>query len=245
MNVMEVVRVGRDGFVYTAVSIGTAMIIGLWLGRIFKVRPKAAFLISAGTAICGGSAIAALAPITNPDKDELATSMGTIFRFNAIALFVFPVIGTAMHLSQNQFGLWSALAIHDTSSVVGAAAKFGPSALRVATIVKLTRALWILPLALLTTVLTRTKASIRFPWFIAFFCLAALANSYLPHLAPLFQRLTKTGHMGLALSLFLIGSSINRRILQQTGSRVILQGLVLWLAMAATSLFSIAAGWIS
>ena len=243
MNAAEVIRTGRAGFVYTAISIGAAMTAGWLLGRILKVRPKASFLISAGTAICGGSAIAALAPITNPDEDELATSIGTVFILNAVALFLFPVIGTVMHLSAHQFGLWSALAIHDTSSVIGAAAKFGPTALSLATIIKLTRALWIVPMVLVTGVLTRSNTRIRFPWFIALFCLAALANSYLP--SPLSAKLSQAGHAGLALSLFLIGSAINRHILQQTGIRVIVQGLTLWLIVASASLFSIKAGWIN
>jgi uncharacterized integral membrane protein (TIGR00698 family) len=244
MNFEQVVRAGREGFVYTAIGIGAAMAMGLLLGRIFKVRSKAAFLISAGTAICGGSAIAALAPLTNPDEEELAMSMGTIFTLNSVAFVLFPVIGVAMHLNQQQFGLWSALAIHDTSSVVGAAAKFGPSALAIATVVKLTRALWIVPVALVTAAVSKSKARIRFPWFILLFCLAALASSYLTQLAPVFAKFNQAGHAGLALSLFLIGAGINQRIIKHAGIHVMAQGVTLWIAVATASLLAIRAGWV-
>ena len=244
MNFGQVVRAGLAGFLYTACGITLALTAGLLLGRIFKVRPKAAFLISAGTAICGGSAIAALAPVTNPNDEELAMSMGTVFTLNSVALFLFPLIGLAMRLTPQQFGLWSALAIHDTSSVIGAAARFGPAALAIATVVKLTRALWIVPLALATAVARKSKARIRFPWFILFFCLAALANSYLPAFAPAFAAFNHAGHIGLALALFLIGSSINMRVIRQTGIRVMAQGVALWIAVASASLLAIRAGWI-
>lgn len=244
MNFEQVVRTGRAGFVYTAVGIGLAMTVGLLLGKIFKVRSKAALLISAGTAICGGSAIAALAPITDPSEDELAMSMGTIFMLNSVALFLFPVIGMTMRLSPEQFGLWSALAIHDTSSVVGAAAKFGPAALAIATVVKLTRALWIVPVAMVTAVAAKSKARIRFPWFIVIFCVAALANSSLTQLAPAFAKVSQAGHLGLTLALFLIGTGISKRVIKQTGVKVMAQGLVLWIAVAITSLLAIRADWI-
>ena len=240
----QVLRAGRAGFIYTAVGIGVAMTLGLSLGRLFNVRSKAAFLISAGTAICGGSAIAALAPITRPDEDELAMSMGTVFTLNSVALFVFPLIGSAVDLSPEQFGLWSALAIHDTSSVVGAAERFGSSAVAVATVVKLTRALWIFPVAFVTAAAGRSKARIHFPWFIVCFCLAALANGHLTQLASLFAGLSRAGHIGLALSLFLIGTRLSKRVIKQTGIQVMAQGLVLWIAVAAASLLAIRAGWL-
>jgi uncharacterized integral membrane protein (TIGR00698 family) len=245
MNITEVVAAGRASFLYTAIGITFAMAIGLYLGKVFQVKEKAAFLITAGTAICGGSAIAAIAPITNPDEEELAMSMGTVFTLNSVALLVFPVIGLAMHLTQTQFGLWSALAIHDTSSVVGAAAKFGPQALQVATVVKLTRALWIIPVALLTAVANKAKTRIKIPWFILFFCLAAVAKSWLPNLAPLFARLTSAGHLGLALTLFLIGSGISMRTIKQAGTRVMTQGILLWIVVATVSLLAVHSGWIT
>jgi uncharacterized integral membrane protein (TIGR00698 family) len=245
MNLGEVWHAGKASFLYTAIGITAAMAVGLALGRFLNVRPRAAFLITAGTAICGGSAIAALAPITNPDEDELAMSLGTIFTLNSVALLIFPVIGVAMHLTQTQFGLWSALAIHDTSSVVGAAAKFGPQALAVGTVVKLTRALWIVPVALLTALLTKSTAKVKLPWFILLFCLAAAAKTWLAGLTPLFVLFAQAGHIGLALTLFLIGTGITMKTLRQAGGRVMTQGILLWITVASLSLFAIHARWIS
>src|SRR5271157_993501 len=179
MNLVEVLRVGRSGFLYTAVGIAFAMCLGLLLGRLFNVGKTQSFLISAGTAICGGSAIAALGPVTEASEEEMAVSMGTVFVLNSIALFIFPVIGGVLHMSQTQFGLWAALAIHDTSSVVGASAKYGAVALAVGTTVKLARALWIVPMSVGTAAVKGSKTRIQWPWFILFFCLASVANTYL------------------------------------------------------------------
>ena len=165
MNLRDVVRAGRSGFQYTAASIAVAMLAGLGLGYLMRVGRKSAFLISAGTAICGGSAIAAVGPVANANEEEMAVSLGTVFILNSIALFLFPAVGSMLHMSQEQFGLWSALAIHDTSSVVGAAAKYGPTALRIATTIKLARALWIVPLSLVTASALKSKAKIQWPWF--------------------------------------------------------------------------------
>jgi uncharacterized integral membrane protein (TIGR00698 family) len=172
MNLKQVVHAGRSGFFYTAISITCVMLLGLLFGSLLKVAGKASFLISAGTAICGGSAIAAISPITGADEKEITVSMGTVFVLNSIALLAFPAIGHALHLSQNQFGLWSALAIHDTSSVVGAAAKYGNQALAVGTTVKLARALWIVPVSLLAAAYmarsgkSSSRAKVTIPWFI-------------------------------------------------------------------------------
>jgi uncharacterized integral membrane protein (TIGR00698 family) len=244
MDFNEVMRTGKASFLYTAVGITSGIGLGLLLGRAFKVRNKAAFLIAAGTAICGGSAIAAIAPITNPDEEELAMSMGTVFTLNSVALLLFPMIGYALHMTQPQFGLWAALAIHDTSSVIGAAAKFGPHALAIGTAVKLTRALWIIPVALVTALLSSSKTKVKLPWFILLFCLAALSKSYLTSLAPIFAVLAKLGHLGLAATLFLIGSGLNASTLRQAGARVMLQGVILWIVVAGVSLWAIHAGWI-
>jgi uncharacterized integral membrane protein (TIGR00698 family) len=244
MDFGQVLRAGRASFLYTAIGISFAMAVGLMLGKVFKVGSKAAFLITAGTAICGGSAIAAIAPITHPTEEELAMSLGTVFTLNSVALFLFPVIGAAFHLTQIQFGLWSALAIHDTSSVVGAAAKFGPGALAVGTVVKLTRALWIVPVALLTAFISKSKARIRFPWFILFFCFAAMAKTWFASLADLFAKLNQAGHIGMALTLFLIGSGISIRTVRQAGSGVMGQGVVLWIIVATASLLAIRTGWV-
>jgi uncharacterized integral membrane protein (TIGR00698 family) len=244
MNFSEVLRAGRTGFIYTAIGITTTIALGLAIGKMLKVRSKAGFLITVGTAICGGSAIAAIAPLIDPDEDELAMSMGTVFVLNSVALLIFPIIGLAMHLTQSQFGLWAALAIHDTSSVVGAGARFGARALEVGTIVKLTRALWIVPLALVVSLTRRDGAKVKLPWFILFFCLAALAKTWFSHATSLFKMFNSAGHIGLALTLFLIGSGINMRTVKQAGGRAMAQGIALWLIVATISLFAIRYAWI-
>jgi uncharacterized integral membrane protein (TIGR00698 family) len=244
MELSEVLREGRAGFLYTAVGIAAAMGVGMALGRALQVRSKPSFLITAGTAICGGSAIAAIAPITNPDEEELAVSLGTVFTLNSLALLLFPAIGFTLHMTQPQFGLWSALAIHDTSSVVGAAAKFGPQALAVGTIVKLTRALWIMPVAMITALINKGQARVKVPWFILFFFLAALAKSFFPGGTLFFAKLTHLGHVMLALTLFLIGTGISPIMIKRAGPRVMLQGVILWVVVASVSLVLIRDGWI-
>ncbi len=245
MNARQILKAGSSGFAYTAVGISVAMLLGWGLGRVLKVRSKVAFLITAGTAICGGSAIAAIAAVNEPDDDELAMSLGTVFTLNSVALLIFPAIGLAMHLTQTQFGLWAALAIHDTSSVVGAAAKYGPQALAIGTVVKLTRALWILPVALLTAFVNKSEARVKIPWFILFFCAAAAMNTWAPTLHPLFQKLNALGHTGLALTLFLIGTGISMRTIKQAGGRAMTQGILLWILVGSLSLFAIHSGWVA
>jgi len=244
MNLHEVVRVGRSGFVYTALSITAAMLLGLGLGHLIHVGKKASFLISVGTAICGGSAIAAVGPIADASEEEMAVSLGAVFILNSVALFLFPVVGLAFHMTQTQFGLWAALAIHDTSSVVGAAAKYGSTALAVGTTVKLARALWIVPLSVATTVLLKSKARIRWPWFIVFFCLAALLNTLLPVLNPTFSALSHLGRIGLTATLFLIGTGLNKETLKKVGVRPLLQGLTLWIVVGTATLVFILSNWI-
>ena len=252
MNLKQVVHAGRSGFVYTAVSISSAMLLGLLFGALLKVGGKASYLITAGTAICGGSAIAAIAPITGADEEEISVSMGTVFLLNSAALLLFPLIGHALHLSQDQFGLWSALAIHDTSSVVGAAAKYGAQALAVGTTVKLARALWIVPVSLITAAYmarlagsARTRAKVKIPWFILFFCLAAAASTYLPRFAAEYGTLSHLGKAGLTATLFLIGTSLSRNTLRQVGIRPFLQGVGLWIIVAGVSLVAIYSNYIS
>jgi uncharacterized integral membrane protein (TIGR00698 family) len=245
MNLQEVIRTGRSGFVYTAAGIAFALTAGLLLGRLFEVKRISSILISVGTAICGGSAIAAVAPILEADQQETAVSLGTIFILNSVALLIFPAIGRALHLSQEQFGLWAALAIHDTSSVVGASSHYGPIALVVGITVKLTRALWIIPVALGAALLHRSKNRIQWPYFILLFCLATVVNTYLPSLASLSQVLSNLGKLGLTATLFLIGTSISRPALRQVGVRPLLQGVVLWILVAVSSLWLIVAGIIS
>lgn len=245
MDLHEVLRVGRSGFLYTAAGISFALIFGLLLGRLLRVNKTASILISTGTAICGGSAIAAVAPIIEASDEEMAISLGTIFILNSIALLIFPPLGWLLHLTQTQFGLWAALAIHDTSSVVGAAARYGPVALVVGTTVKLTRALWIVPVALGAAMLRRSKSRIQWPWFILLFCLAAVANTYLPAFTNFWHVLSNLGRVGLTATLYLIGTGISRATLRQVGVRPLLQGVILWILVGVTSLWLIFAGWIS
>ena len=244
MNLHEVLRAGQSGFVYTALSITGAMLLGLGLGYLIHVQKKPSFLISAGTAICGGSAIAAVGPIAEANEEEMAVSLGTVFILNSVALFLFPVIGLALHMSQTQFGLWSALAIHDTSSVVGATAKYGAAALAVGTTIKLARALWIVPLSAVTAIFLRSKARIQWPWFILFFCFAALLNTLLPSYSGAFGALNHLGRIGLTVTLFLIGTGLNKKTLAKVGVRPLLQGLILWVIVGSTTLALILGNWI-
>lgn len=244
MNLHEVVHAGRSGFVYTAASITLAMLLGLGLGYLIHVGRKPAFLISAGTAICGGSAIAAVGPIAAANEEEMAVSLGAVFILNSIALFLFPIIGYALHLTQSQFGLWAALAIHDTSSVVGATARYGPTALAVGTTIKLARALWIVPLSAVTAVALKSKTKIQWPWFILLFCAAALLNTLLPTLNPEFVALGRLGKIGLTVTLFLIGTGLNKETLKRVGVRPLLQGLTLWIIVGVTTLTLIVMNWI-
>ncbi|MEG9437615.1 putative sulfate exporter family transporter [Edaphobacter sp. HDX4] len=249
MNLGEVAHAGRAGFTYTAISITFALSLGLLLGRLLGVEKTQSLLISAGTAICGGSAVAALGPVLDANEEEMAVSLGTVFVLNSVALLLFPLIGWSLHMSQTQFGLWAALAIHDTSSVVGAGAKYGPVALAVGTTVKLARALWIVPLAVATAGLRKSRARIQLPWFIFLFCVAAVVATYLPqHLpstAAAFQDLNRLGRSGLTVVLFLIGTGISRSTLRQVGLRPMLQGIALWVVVASASLWAIHAGWIA
>ncbi len=245
MNLHEVIKAGRSGFVYTALGISFALIVGLSLGKFLQVRGNASYLITTGTAICGGSAIAAIAPIIQADEQETAVSLATIFILNSVALIAFPLIGAAQHLSQTQFGLWAALAIHDTSSVVGASSKYGAQALIVGTTVKLARALWIVPLALGTAAVKRSKSKVKLPWFILLFCLAAVINTYIASASFFSTTFFTLGRYGLTATLFLIGSSISRASIKKVGWRPLAQGIALWIIVAVTSLYFIHIGWIS
>jgi len=247
MNLGQVLKVGRSGFLYTAVGIISTLLVGTLLGKVLRVRGNASFLIAAGTAICGGSAIAAIAPVLEASEEEISVAMGTVFALNSVALLLFPAIGWALHLSQNQFGLWAALAIHDTSSVVGASAKYGSQALIVGTTVKLARALWIIPVALATAAFVRrrataaaeehaTRPNIKFPWFILYFCLASVARTYLGEFTHFYDHLVTLGKDGLTATLFLIGTSLSKKTLEQVGFRPLLQGVILWLVVASIAL---------
>jgi uncharacterized integral membrane protein (TIGR00698 family) len=248
MNLHQVIHAGKSGFLYTAISITLAVTLGLLLGKGLRVRGKASFLITMGTAICGGSAIAALAPITEANEEEISISMGTVFLLNSIALLLFPSEGWGLHLSQNQFGLWAALAIHDTSSVVGAAAKYGNQALAIGTTVKLARALWIVPISLATaSMIGRTsvttnkahRAKVKVPWFIFLFILASVASTYLTRFGHFYGDMNRLGKLGLTATLFLIGTSLSRKTLKEVGLRPLLQGVVLWIVVGCGSLAAI------
>jgi uncharacterized integral membrane protein (TIGR00698 family) len=244
MNLHEVMHAGANGFVYTLASISFALIAGTLLGAFFHVQKTSAFLISTGTAICGGSAIAAMGPVTEANDEQMAVSLATVFVLNSVALLTFPFIGRALGLTQTQFGLWAALAIHDTSSVVGAAAKYGTIALAVGTTVKLARALWIVPMTVGTAVVRGSKARVQWPWFIALFCLAAVCNTYVPAAGIVYPPLVKLAKIGLTVTLFLIGTGISVGTLKQVGHRPLLQGIVLWFLVSIASLWLIRAGWI-
>jgi len=244
MNLQEVIKAGKSGFLYTALSITFAMALGMLLGKLISVRTRPAFLISTGTAICGGSAIAAVGPITGATEDEMSVSLGTVFVLNSVALLTFPAIGLWLKLSQTQFGLWAALAIHDTSSVVGASAKYGAVALAVGTTVKLARALWIVPMSVGTAAVKGSKSRIQWPWFILFFCLAAVANTYFFPGARAYHFLSSAGKVMLIVTLFLIGASLSPAALRKVGPRPLLQGVLLWIVVATVSLLAIRAGWI-
>jgi len=250
MDIKQVLHAGTSGFVYTAVSITTAMVLGLLLGKVLRVGGKSSYLITAGTAICGGSAIAAMAPIAEADEEEISVSMGTVFLLNSIALLVFPWVGHLLRLDQNKFGLWAALAIHDTSSVVGATV-YGAQALAIGTTVKLARALWIVPVSLLTAAYmarlagrrgvakAEDRAKVKMPWFIVMFCVAAAMSTYFPRLHAGFAELNHLGKAGLTATLFLIGTSLSKKTLKQVGVRPLLQGILLWVMVGSASLAAI------
>ena len=240
MNVTSALKAGKEGVLFTVVSITGTLLLGLVLGKLFKIERKTAYLISAGTAICGGSAIAAISPLINAEEKQISVALGTVFILNSVALFIFPTIGHALHLSQTQFGLWCAIAIHDTSSVVGAASKYGAAALEIATTVKLARALWIVPIAIATTFIFKSPAKkIKVPYFIGLFMVALLLNSYVPGVAIIAPYVVIIAKMGLTLTLFLIGAGLSRKVLAAVGFKPLLQGVILWAAISATALWAV------
>lgn len=241
MNMAAVIKAGRQGIGFTIATIAGTLALGWVLGRAMSVEPSTSHLIASGTAICGGSAIAAIGPIVGAKDEEMSVALGTVFILNAIALFVFPIAGHALHLTQNQFGIWAAIAIHDTSSVVGAAAKYGAEALQVATTVKLTRALWIVPVALVTAVAFRRQSKITIPWFIFLFFAAAAMRTYMPAATPVFSALVVVARAGLTLTLFLIGAGISLTKLREVGVRPLLLGVALWAVISLASLWAVEA----
>ncbi|MFI3292853.1 MAG: putative sulfate exporter family transporter [Rikenellaceae bacterium] len=239
MNVQEALTAGREGVGLTVCSITIVLTVGYLLGRWMGIERKMAHLISSGTAICGGSAIAAVAPAIEAKTEQISISLGVVFLLNSIALIIFPIMGHYFGLTQHQFGLWSAIAIHDTSSVVGAAATYGEEALKVATTVKLTRALWIIPISLLSVFLFRSKSrKISIPWFIALFVGAMLINSYFS-IEPIAVNIYRLSKSMLVVTLFLIGSGISIKALKTTGIKPIFLGVSLWVVISVVSLLAI------
>ena len=245
MNLHESLASGKEGMLFTIVSVAAVMIIGFFVGKWLRVDRKTAYLITSGTAICGGSAIAAVAPVVKADDNQMSVSLGTIFVLNAIALFIFPPIGHWLGMTQEQFGEWAAIAIHDTSSVVGAGEAFDRSyfpdaegkALQIATLIKCTRALWIIPLALITTLIFKEKNSkIYIPWFIFLFVLAMVANTYIALPTQLTGSLVWLAKKGLTVTLFLIGSGLSVDVLRSVGIKPMVQGILLWIVIALLSL---------
>lgn len=244
MNASSAVVAGKEGFVLTIFSIFSTLVFGFLLGKWLKTDKKTSHLISCGTAICGGSAIAAISPVIKSNENQTSIALGVIFILNSIALFAFPFIGHQLDLSQKDFGLWCAIAIHDTSSVVGAANKYGAEALQVATTVKLARALWIIPISLLTLFFFNKQsrnvgAKIKIPYFIGLFVLAMLLNSYVPSISVLAPHIVSISKIGLTITLFLIGATLNFDTLKNVGVKPLLQGVFLWIFIAGLSLTAI------
>ena len=240
MNLQQVVAAGKTGVIFTIVTIAGTLLLGFAAGRALSVNQTTSHLISSGTAICGGSAIAAVAPVIDASDDEISVSLATVFILNSIALFIFPMIGLAFHMTQRQFGVWAAIAIHDTSSVVGAASRFGLEALRVATPVKLARALWIVPLTLGTAATFRRKsAKVTLPWFILLFVIASIVRTYVAAPVALWNAITEAARAVLKVTLFLIGAGLSRKAIVAVGVRPLVLGVLLWIVISVVSLYAV------
>ncbi|KFF14746.1 membrane protein [Chryseobacterium soli] len=240
LKLNEALHAGKTGFTLTVMSIITVMVLGYFLGNFFKLEGKLSYLISVGTAICGGSAIAAASPIIKPSTKQISLALAIIFTLNSIALFVYPAIGHLLHLSQEQFGLWCAVGIHDTSSVVGAAGKYGNEALKIATTVKLARALWIIPVSLITMFIFKNKETkIKIPWFIGWFIVAIVLNTYFPVFETISTAITNIAKSGLNLTLFFIGSSLSIETLKTIGIKPLAVAVLLWITISIGSLLFI------
>lgn len=240
MNLGKIIEAGREGVLFTIATIIGTLLLGYFLGKLLKIEPKISHLISSGTAICGGSAIAAVAPTVEADDEETSVSLATIFILNSIALFVFPIVGHALNLTEKQFGIWAAIAIHDTSSVVGSATKYGNEALQIATTVKLARALWIVPLALASSYLFKGKSTrVNIPLFILLFLAASVIKTYVPLPAELYESFVAVSKQGLTVTLFLIGAALSWQTLKSVGVKPLIEGVLLWLTISLVSLWAI------
>ncbi len=239
MNLHASLASGKEGMLFTIVSVVGTMLMGMFIGRkLLKVNRDTSYLISSGTAICGGSAIAAVGPVIKAKDSDMSVALATIFVLNAIALFVFPVLGEWLGLTQQEFGTWAAIAIHDTSSVVGAGAAYGEEALQVATTIKLTRALWIIPLALATSFIFKSEGKkVSIPWFILWFIVAILINTYLLDSVPqVGKAISGLARKGLIITMFFIGASLSTDVLKAVGVKPLVQGVLLWLVISVGSL---------
>lgn len=241
----DVWQVGKSSVVYTVAGIAITLAIGTLLGRFFNAGRNTSILIAVGTAICGGSAIAAMAPVIKSEDDETAISLATIFTLNAVALILFPLAGHYFGLSQQQFGLWAGLAIHDTSSVVGAAASFGSEALAVGTTVKLTRAMWIAPVVMVVALVLKSEQKTKIPLFIVGFVVAAAISSLVPQYQGLWSAVAAIARQSLVVTLFLVGSGLSKKVLKHVGFRPMLQGITLWFLVSGITLVALLKGWIS
>lgn len=239
MNLDSALASGKEGMEFTIISVIGTLLIGWFIGRkVLKVDRNTSYLISSGTAICGGSAIAAVGPVVKANDSEMSVALATIFILNAIALFIFPVIGHALGMSQHEFGTWAAIAIHDTSSVVGAGAAYGEEALKVATTIKLTRALWIIPMAFATSFIFKSKGQkISIPWFIFFFVLAMIVNTYLLGSVPeLGSAINGLARKTLTITMFFIGASLSMDVVRSVGLKPLIQGILLWVVISCSTL---------
>ncbi len=261
MNLQAVLVAGLHGAVFAAISIAVTLLAGRWLGRKLGIDPQTSLLISTGTAICGGSAIAAVGSVIDAGESSMTLAMGTVFLLNAVALYLFPLLGHALHLSQTQFGVWAGIAIHDISSVVAAASSYGPTALTTATAVKLSRALWIVPLSFAVAWLADRKDRRRvvenpglqdtqpvrprkkhIPWFIGLFLLACIVRNFVPGMDSLAPAISRMGDLGLTVTLFLIGTGLSRKTLASVGIKPMVQGVLLWILIGGGALLVVKAG---
>lgn len=237
MNAWQALDAGKQGLLFTVFSITATLTLGLFIGKRLKVDSNTSYLVSTGTAICGGSAIAAISSIIKPDEKQISTALGTVFILNSIALFLFPWIGHLLHLSQHQFGVWAAIAIHDTSSVVGAANQYGAEALQIATTIKLERALWIIPLAIISVFVFKSESKkIKIPYFIFLFVLAMLINTFVPEVLAAAPTIVAISKIGLKVTLFLIGSGLSKELIVSVGFKPLIQGVLLWAFISVLSL---------
>ncbi len=242
MNLQESLKSGAEGMAFTVASVVGVMVIGVLFGYWLHVQRKTAYLISSGTAICGGSAIAAVGPVVKANEHEMAVSLGVVFILNALALFIFPPLGHLADMTETQFGTWAAIAIHDTSSVVGAGDAYGPKALEVATLIKLTRALWIIPLAFVTMIIFRDKtAKISIPWFIFLFVLAMIVNTYCGLPEAFGKAMAFWAKKGMVLTLFMIGASLSFKSIKAVGVKPLILAVLLWIIIGVTSFFVVKA----